>query len=541
MSLRNGSRLGGSSLAVVLALLVPASASAGGFEFAAAGTRSLGRGGAFAARADDPMALGYNPAMLADLPDTQLMLNSHLAFYDACVQRPGSYPTGTMGTMGDTVFNREGADPDAWQNEAFPRVCNSGYPGPSPNIVASFRLLPELGLAFGILAPSGVGNSRWGNGDGTVDSPTGLLPSPVRYALVEQDLLLFHPSIGVGWRIIPEIRVGFTFQWGIGLIRFANITSSGSGPEDPFSDIRTQLEVQDWFVPAGILSVHMQPHPNVDVMFSGRMSDSIGGVTDASGQLHLTTRTFSADPSMRATTTLDGVTLRAGQPWQFTAGVRYADRIRPRAWERGFEAAVRNVVDDPMYSENFDIELDVVYELNSQVRDFVVSLPAGSRVVLDGMEVPVPSPQPIPHGWQDVIGIRLGGDWNIVPGQIAARAGVHTEIPLGKSRYQIQDFLSGYRFGLHLGATFRFERFDVSIAYAHIFQLDTVIPDGNFRGVAALGESTSPGCTMGAPYDPSSPVSDTGCYPSGFGGVVNNGTYTAEFNVLSVQASYHFE
>lgn len=532
-------------LIVLLALVwfVPESASAGGFEYAATGTRALGRGGAFAARADDPMAIAYNPAMLADLPDTQLMLNSHLAFYDSCVQRPGAYGDPNIGTSGDTIFNSEGPNPDAWLAEAYPRVCNSGYPAPSPNLVFAFRPIPEIGIAFGVLTPSGVNNSRWGNGDGTIDTQQGLRPSPVRFGLVDQNLVLIHPSVGIGWRIADFIRVGFTFQWGIGIVGFQNITSSGDGRrEDPFSDIRTQTQFVDFFVPAAILSVHVQPIPNLDIMVSGRVSDAIGGITEASGHLDLTTRAYStASTSMPTLNRVDGATLRAGQPWQVAAAIRYADRIRPRPWERGFEAAVRDVVDDSMYSEAFDIELDVVYELNSQVDDFTVMLPRGATVLVDGAELPVPTAQPIPHGFRDVLGIRLGGDWNIVPGEIAVRGGVHTEIPLGRSRYLIQDFINGYRVGLHLGATFRFGRFDLSIAYAHIFQVDTRITNGNFRGVAALGTGTSEGCPAGNGYDPNQPVSDTGCYPSGYGAIVNNGTYTAGWNVASVQASYHFE
>ena len=61
------------------------------------------------------------------------------------------------------------------------------------------------------------------------------------------------------------------------------------------------------------------------------------------------------------------------------------------------------------------------------------------------------------------------------------------------------------------------------------------------RQVAALGSETSPGCTAGGTYDASRPVPSNGCYPAGFGAVVNNGTYTAEWNVLSLGATYHFE
>src|SRR5690606_3285428 len=105
--------------------------------------------------------------------------------------------------------------------------------------------------------------------------------------------------------------------------------------------------------------------------------------------------------------------------------------------------------------------------------------------------------------------------------------------------YQIQDVLPGMRLGLHVGATFRIERFDISIAYAHIFQFDETVTDGNYRLIAATGAG---GQCAGAPeYDPDQPVTSRGCFPQGAGAIVNNGTYSAQYNVISLQGSYHFE
>src|SRR5688572_2254849 len=78
-------------LAAVAIAGVPQGAEAGGFEYPGAGARSLGRGGAFYARADDPLALQYNPAALAYLSGTQLMLNVNLGFLGACADREGTY------------------------------------------------------------------------------------------------------------------------------------------------------------------------------------------------------------------------------------------------------------------------------------------------------------------------------------------------------------------------------------------------------------------------------------------------------------------
>jgi hypothetical protein len=50
------------SLATIVSLALVEKASAGGLEYTGPGTQALGRGGAVAARADDPMVLTYNPA-----------------------------------------------------------------------------------------------------------------------------------------------------------------------------------------------------------------------------------------------------------------------------------------------------------------------------------------------------------------------------------------------------------------------------------------------------------------------------------------------
>ncbi|HJL15865.1 MAG TPA: hypothetical protein RMH99_09425 [Sandaracinaceae bacterium LLY-WYZ-13_1] len=541
------------TLASGLTLGLPGRAHAGGFEFAAPGTRALGRGGAFMARADDPMALGYNPAALAFLPGYQLSLGSHLTFYDACVERDGTYDDSGVSsswTFESQFGQPDAGDPDNWVNQPFPRVCRDGYPGPSPQLVFSGHPLPWLGFAVGILSPAGVGNGTWGNDDGTIDVDGRSLPSPTRYGLVQQDLLLFHPSIGVGISPVEWFSFGLTFQWGIAIVDFVNHTSAGNGPEDPANDVRTDLNVTDPFVPAVIASMHFVPIDQLDVVVMARFSDSI----DSSGTLNLTTGTFGTNMpgSLRpTTTTIEGTNLRAGQPWQFGLSIRYADRIVDRYRDPEEAGRVTGRVEDRMQNEVWDLELDVVYQLNSQVKDFVVTQPEGAAAdICEASGNPdspcfsefgagLPQTLALPHGWNDQVSIRLGADWNVVPGTVALRLGTHFETSGINQRFQIQDFIPGMRLGLHVGATFRIERFDVSVAYAHIFQFAETLDDPSYRLVAATGDRGQ--CMGDAAYDPDQPVTDRGCYPQGYGSVVNGATYSASFNVVSVSARYHFE
>ena len=80
-----------------MAACLPRTAQAGGTEFPADGTRGLGRGGARAARADDPTIMTRNPAGLALLWDDQALLGAHLLLVDACMLPTGAYGVGIKG------------------------------------------------------------------------------------------------------------------------------------------------------------------------------------------------------------------------------------------------------------------------------------------------------------------------------------------------------------------------------------------------------------------------------------------------------------
>ena len=524
-------------------------AHAGGFELSGVGTRGMGRAGANAASVDDSLALALNPALLADI-DSQVVLNVHVAVWDACVQRDGGYGTASDYAGGATTLGDDGNfSPSPYAGMAFPRVCNSGMPQLVPQIMANVRLTEELGMGFGIIAPNGVGTARFGSEDGTMRVNGMLVPTPTRYMVTAEDLLLFYPSIGIGYRPLDWLRIGLTFQWGIGIISFTNFVNSGSSAagaaslvEDPSGDIRARFNVQDWFVPAGVLSVHLTPIDNLDIMISGRISDSIGGVVNATGDINVTTGVYgtgAANSYVPTNSTVRGATLQAGQPFQFTLGARYADRIRPR----GEEGHHRN---DSLHDENWDLELNVVYEQLSQVQDFVVGSPAGSSATLQqggsgtlpaAVEVPLPNPIPLPHGWSDLLTMRLGGDVNVIPDQLAVRAGVSFELPVDSRyrRYLSNDFIGGWRFGAHVGGTLRVDSFDISLAYG-FFLGETVSTTGtaNLRQVNALG-------TMGQCATPSAgPVAQSGCYPQGFGAIINSGTFSQMFHAVSLGASYHF-
>jgi long-chain fatty acid transport protein len=476
-------------------------ARAGGLEYNGAGTRAAGRGGAFVARADDGMALQYNPANLALLSTAQLMLNLNVGLWNVCQRRTGDYAS-VGGGLNDTIF------PMGWEERAFPEVCNDTPFSPGASLVQTVALGDRFGVAFGVLTPYAAGTVNFGAPNGTVAG--GTLPSPARYTLIRQNLLQFFPSVGAGYRPTKWLAVGATLQWGITLIDFTNMGAAVPG-EDPAGDIRTNLRVQDYFTPAFIVGATVSPIDSLEVSASFRHVDDVRG----RGTLTLEAHPLDAPTERNVTGRIDGVRLVAPQTSVLSVGVRYGHpRYGSGFMNRDAERSLRRDVFDRMNHELFDVELDFVYEVNSRVDAFRVNL--GENPMLEvpfagGASAPLPTPLRLEHRWRDQWGLRLGGDLNVIPGKLALRLGVHYESNGVDPRYAQLDFVPGQRIGLHGGATLRLGRLDLSLAYLHIFQADIVTTNGDFRQIAL-----------------------------GTGVVVNNGTISGSWDALSLGGTYHF-
>ena len=528
----NGMRRAGLAvLGVVVAVAAaPRPVEAGGFEYPAAGARALGRGGAFFARADDPMALAYNPAGLAFLSGSQLMLTANIGFFDACYDRDGTYGENLTGND----MSRFG-ESDFYFASEFQEVCNEGPPSPGgAGLVFTHRLNEQLGLGFGVVAPAAAGHLVWGDvdDDGTVPypgSPTGELPAPSRYQLVESQLLILYPSVGVGWSPTPQMSFGATLQWGIGVFNFTNVTRA-TGGEGPSTDIYTELEAADFFIPRVIVSAHFVPHDNIDITLGALISDNVRGT----GTLGLDYGRYGngMDGSTQSSpNTIEDVRLDAPQPWQFHAGIRYADRITSRPRDVGAVERLSNRVEDPMSNERWDVELDFVYEVNSRVDELVVTPPADATImatdVIGGMPftntLPLPDRIGLPHNWKDQWSLRLGGDYNIIPGMAAVRLGFSYESDGVDPRYQSLDFFPTERIGVHAGLTVRLGRIDISLAYAHLFQSDIEVAPNDGAAGGPENEAMLPQVSA-----------------DGMGVIVNAGTYSSNFDVLALSANYHF-
>lgn len=534
------------SLACILAfvLVAPSHVHAGGFEFPGPGTRSLGRGGAFAARADDPMALRYNPASLSALSDHQVSLNLHQIFASTCFQRQTANPAEMdgYGMLAGSQFSSYDSPTatsagEGWAFDAsgtgtpFPEVCQENPLNLSPDLVATIKITPEIGLGFGLLSPSGAAILHYGDeDDGSMIVNGRRVPGPHRYTLVDQAAIIAFPSVGVGWSPIPQLRIGASFHWALGGVSFLNYTRAAEG-EDPANDVKTEVSAQDWFIPGFVVSVHAVPVDFLDLMLAFEWSDSFRG----GGEMTLTTGAFGVgmEGVMRAspipTPNTFPIEFESAIPPRLRFGVRFSDRITSRE-DAAERQRISGEVEDGMSNERWDIELNASYEFNSMVDTLYVRVPEGTAVDIVDItalgersmqRINIPRNVPLPHRWHDQLSLSLGGDWNAMPGLFTVRAGASFETQAINTPYTWLDFLPALRFGLHLGATVRLGPFDISLAYAHIFQADIETTREEARVpqvIAGLAAPQMPGID---------------------GRKVNAGTYSVSYDAISLGVNWH--
>lgn len=216
------------SVAVALAaVLATSSALAGGMVLPIRGVRSLSRGGAFIAGADDAEALWHDPAGLAHLAgDNKRALLFDAAFVYQTVQHTRIDSTGTV----------------------HPTVENQ-LPGRAiPTLAGALGIGDRLVIAGGLGAPYQAFH-RYGD------------QGPQRYASVSiTDATFAQITIGAAYRIDDRLRVGATLSNLVSRATVALVVDGCPGatvcaPEDPAFDALVELEQVDYLAPSGSLGV----------------------------------------------------------------------------------------------------------------------------------------------------------------------------------------------------------------------------------------------------------------------------------------------
>ena len=158
---------------VAVSVSIPWTCFAAGFSIFEAGAKALGMGGAFTVQADDPSAIFFNPAGIADLEGTQLYLGVSTIFtgtsFAGVDPDPGYGTTGETGTM------------------VFPPI----------NAYVTWQFREGLTAGLGIFNAYGLG--QYWNDEATF---------PGRHISYHVDLKTFYFNPSIAWRAHEKIAIG---------------------------------------------------------------------------------------------------------------------------------------------------------------------------------------------------------------------------------------------------------------------------------------------------------------------------------------------
>lgn len=486
-----------------------------GYEFPENGTEQLGRAGAWVARASNPLTTYFNPAGLAGLP-SGVLLNTALIWQKNCLKR--TYPNGDPVRLGNG---------GAYQ---YPEeVCNSdsGTPFPNPQLAGVIRLSDRLGLGLAVLGPSTRGKFEYPTRvtGSRVNGVEREVPGPQRYLLQGDELLFVWPQIGIGWEPTDDLRIGASFIWGLARLQFNVMAAGRSAGEtiqdypylaEQYLDFEADLDVKDLFVPGFTVGTLWSPTRNLDIAGWFHWMDDIR----AKGDMTVVGSVYGDPPHQDPTsqdsvsTTGDAVNVVAPWPMQARLGFRWH---QPR---EGVDSKIR----DPLANDEWDIELDLTWANNSHFKQLDATLPPGVFMEVRDPTNPnasvgfnMPTNASIPHHWKDAFGIRLGGDYVVMPSKLALRAGAFFETEAQDPKYLHIDYIPSQMFGLHAGGTVRFGDLDIMVAYAHVF----------YKGLDNGGKGATYGLAGSAPSYRTE-------YP------VNGGSNSSSVNAVSLGAAYSF-
>ncbi len=458
--------------ALIALFAAPPTGHAIGFELTGPGAREAGRSSASTVGADNAMALFYNPATLLNasaVTDTAIAL--HSSWTDLCFTRQAVNEDGGVRSAGAT----------------YPEICGDDKTAIIPVGAAVLRF-GDFAVAYGVYTPPAAGRDmRFGSqltgtpNGATASSADSLSPS--RYLLMKEHILQTFPTIGLAWSPLKQLKLGASFGWGFTKFLFSTGSYSRASTGQILgmdsggtSDVGTYVKGKDKFTPRVNVGVWGKPVQSFPLEF-GLNFVWTGDVKADDGTLrirNLYTQYYPAALSANfAQPTLDAsfskVAVSVPQNSVLSGGVRYAKKLATPTGKMG----------DRMASERFDIELDYVMTF-ARLDAVDVTPPAGSSLtvpspspLVQSVNLSLPDKISLAHKWQNQYGIRIGGDYNILPNLFTVRAGYSFESSGVKDGYGQLDFTPFKRYGLSAGATVRIlDLVDVSAAYAYFF-----IPD----------------------------------------------------------------
>lgn len=418
-------------------------ARAGGLEMPDQGAEAVGRGGAFTAKADNPTAVHYNVAGLAQQRGTRVYL-------------------GTNASTNSTVFRREGTYADSPNNAATPW---GGRPYPAVDNQGGFKYFPFVAITsdFGLKSAAfalAVHTPPMSNYAGrTYPIAVGGMPSPARYDQVggTDSALVFYTG-AAGFRLGSAVDIGVAVSAVSSRIEtrsvsYLDIQGSCSNTEFQPCDGRAEGEVRGWTATGAIGML-------------ARLGDGYTLGTHIRGPVMIDASGESASTSPRAiggaAQAAKGFSLRTSLPVIARAGLR-----------KSFPGARGEVA---------DIEFDATYERWADAQD------PGPRAKFELLATTPNAQLTLQHNYRDTFSLRLGGAYNVPVGSswLSFRGGAFYDSTATPSAWTRLDADTLAKIASTFGLGAKLGSFKLDLAYAAVFDVSRTVTDGELRPINAL-------------------------------------------------------
>jgi hypothetical protein len=391
-------------------------------------------------------------------------------------QRNGTYDTNDM-------------EAESYEGQRYPTISNSAKPDlgigryltiPTIAVVSDLGgVVPNLHVGVGLYTVTGYPNRDMNNvngkpyfvpaSDGGYEFPVfGAPPPPTRYDIIEQSAVPVAPSVGVSYRILPNLDVGGRFS--IAHFRLKSTLALWGGLSNYDELIRKDglftLDASGWSYTWG-LGTNFRATPNIEIGATYNAQTSVSAKGDAiahngpgvdlSGEpvKVLPVPDSSARCATGGTEAVQKGCVELALPMSATLGARYKF-LDQRGEERG------------------DLEFDVKWE------NWGADAASTYKVVVDAKVTPENLPDQgitlkdndVRHGLRDTYSFLLGGSWRFRQGDntIIARGGVGYETGAAKKNWERADFDGAARTLITAGGSYKLSRVQIDAGFGVALQ-----------------------------------------------------------------------
>jgi long-chain fatty acid transport protein len=401
---------------LVVLLFAATSAMAAGFRLPEAGAKAMGMGFSFVAQADDPSAIYFNPAGIVQLEGQNVMIGG------TYIRENGAKFTGTTPLTFNTGTGLFDIRSETQKDLNFF----------VPNAYWTRKHSKNLAYGVGIFVPFGLGQ-EYENRQTSI----------FRNQVTNVEIMTFVVNPTVAWRFNDAFAmgVGIDFMYGKATLERAGVVRLGAAPLDQVNIFQTELEGDGtaWGFNFGFL---LTPSENWKFGASYRSQFKLE-IDDADVDLSDIDSTIPFVPG-------------AGGP--FTAAQVFGGTSFHTEASTTINMPATLALGLAYVRDRLTLEVDLDWTLWHNFQELVIDIRDNNGLLPDTVT---------PEDWEDVIAIRVGGEYRVTD-QFAVRLGIYFDESPVPDETMSPLLPDSDRFFYCAGAGYKVRNWTFDLAYMYV-------------------------------------------------------------------------